>query len=323
LLSAGDLTARGFPAALQVNRSVDDVTAPTLTAFSVSPSSISVGSAPAEVRVDFTAADDISGVIAVQVGFVGPSGVMKASASADFRPAASFTGSATVHLPPLSEPGDWKIAIVLLADAVGNTRVLNSEDLREKGFPYHVTVTAEAAAQPSTSVMQAAVFLGAKSGEDFVSSFNLRAELYRDGVLAAAGQSLCITGLASNPQEAKKVSLDLDAVPGAPPTASGALSIRLLARVGTNPDGTKCSGPSKSGGLRLYSGTADWPSHLAVGPSPDPRSALFLHVLGNRNLLAAGSPTATKASVGDSGSLDFDEGNPWREIGAWMTPSRP
>ena len=318
VLSTDDLTARGFPAALQVKKSAEDTTAPTLTAFSVSPSSLRAGSGPVVVRVDFTAADDISGVNAVQVSFVSPSGAVTRSASADFRPATSFTGSAAVQFPPFSEAGDWKIAIVLLADAVGNTRVLNAEDLREKGFPSHLTIMAEAAAEPSTSVMQATVFLGVKSGEDFATSFDLRAELYRNGVLAAAGQTLCITTLASNPEAAKKVSLDLEAVTGAPLTASGALSLRMLARIGTNPDGTKCSGPSKSTGLHLYSGTADWPSHVTLGASLDPRATLFLHAASGRNLLAPASPAATTAALSESGSLDFDEGNPWKEIGTWV-----
>jgi hypothetical protein len=207
---------------------------------------------------------------------------------------------------------------VVVADAAGNTLVLNAEDLRAKGFPSRVTVTAEAAPQPSTRVGQATVFLGAKSREDFVTSFDVRAELYRNGALASAGQALCVSALASNPEAAKRVSVSLDATPGAPLAASDALSVRVLARIGTNPDGTRCSGPAKSTGLRLYYGTADWPSRVAFGSSLDSRATLFLHAASGRNLLAPVSPVATTAPWSESGSLDFDEGNPWREIGAWV-----
>jgi hypothetical protein len=105
-LSADDLAARGFPSTLHVKKSAEDTAAPTLGAFSVSPSSISAGAGPAVVRVDFTVADDLSGVNAVQVGFVGFSGGITRSAAADFPPARSFTGSATVQLPASPESGD-------------------------------------------------------------------------------------------------------------------------------------------------------------------------------------------------------------------------
>ncbi len=135
--------------------------------------------------------------------------------------------------------------------------------------------------------------------------------------LAAGCQALWVSGLVSNPEAAKNVSVSLDAVHGAPLDASGALSLRVLARIGTNPDGTKCSGPAKSTGLRVYSGTADWPSHVALGPSLDPRTTLFLHSASGRNLLAPDPPTATTAALSESASLDFDAGNPWKEIGMW------
>ena len=89
------------------------------------------------------------------------------------------------------------------------------------------------------------------------TKFDLRAELFKNGVLVASGAARCLTGITSNPTLAKEVTVLFDPFPSVEfngPTDT--LSLKLLTRIGTNPDDTKCIGPGNShnnaAGLRMY-----------------------------------------------------------------------
>jgi hypothetical protein len=49
------------------------------------------------------------------------------------------------------------------------------------------------------SLGPAKLWIGLKNSDDQGTNFDLRAEVYRNGSLVAAGQTLCITGMTRNP----------------------------------------------------------------------------------------------------------------------------
>jgi hypothetical protein len=112
-----------------------DVTAPVLTAFSVSPSSVDARSAPAPVTFAFSATDDLSGVGSVSVRIAGPGSppvVLGDSVSAGGGLSAS--GSVVVVLPQYSASGGWTVTGVTVVDVAGNRAEYSTAALSAAGF---------------------------------------------------------------------------------------------------------------------------------------------------------------------------------------------
>ena len=126
--------------------------------------------------------------------------------------------------------------------------------VRETGL---VTTTADA-------LMPLHVWLGLKNSDDIGTSFDLRAELYQNGSLVAAGEARAIAGITRNPSLAKEVGVAFD--PSLPVSigAGDALSVKVLTRIGTNPDGSKAPGHSSAAGLRLYFDSANRASRFRL-----------------------------------------------------------
>jgi hypothetical protein len=119
------------------------------------------------------------------------------------------------------------------------------------------------AAEPSLTVGELSylrnlhAWLGLKNSDDQGTQFDLRAEVHKNGALVASGLTRCITGVTRNAAQAREVMVAFD--PFAPVTFNGTtdvLSLKVLTRIGTNLDGSKCPGPggshSNAAGLRLY-----------------------------------------------------------------------
>ena len=118
-----------------------DTIPPQLEVFSFTPTSVDTASESATVTANFTVTDNLSGVTLVQVAFAGPSNTATSrQGSASFGAATRVSGSVTVTLPQLSEPGTWKVAAVVMSDATGNTKVLNTAVLKAAGFPTELQV---------------------------------------------------------------------------------------------------------------------------------------------------------------------------------------
>jgi hypothetical protein len=124
-----------------------------------------------------------------------------------------------------------------------------------------------------TSLGDLHAWLGLKNSDDQGTQFDLRAEVYRNGVLVASSQTLCITGVTRNEAQAKEATT---AFGGFSPVSfngsSDRLAIKVLTRIGTNPDGSKCVGPGGSHnnaiGLRLYFDATDRQSRFGVTATP-------------------------------------------------------
>ena len=108
---------------------------------------------------------------------------------------------------------------------------------------------------PSLSGLHA--WVGLKNSDDIGTKFDLRAELSKNGILVASGAARCLTGTTGNPALAKEVTVLLGPFQSVEFNGTtDTLSLKLLTRIGTNPDDTKCIGPGGShnsaAGLRMY-----------------------------------------------------------------------
>jgi len=132
ILSTDDLSRRGFPTSLEVISRRDTVS-PKMTALEF-PAAIDTSAGPVDVKVNYTATDDLSGVNYIEMSFLGPSGVARRGSSAKLDAARSVSNSMTVTFPRFSEAGEWTLSAVLLSDAARNTLVLDAEGLTRLGF---------------------------------------------------------------------------------------------------------------------------------------------------------------------------------------------
>jgi hypothetical protein len=114
-----------------------------------------------------------------------------------------------------------------------------------------------------TALNDLRVWLGLKNIGDQGALFDLRAEVYKNGVLVAAGETYCIQGLTRNPNQAKEAVVSFDSF--SPVTFDGAtdqLSLKLLTRAGTNGVGGFCGDFSSVARLRLYFDSVSRPSRF-------------------------------------------------------------
>ena len=142
LLDTDGLNGRGMPTRLEVKSSKDTVS-PKLTALNFAPAEIDTSTGPETVKVNYTATDDLSGVSYVELSFASPSGSFK-NVSAKLEPAESVSNSLALTFPAHSEPGQWTLSTAFLADAAGNTMVLDAVALRDLGFPIYLQVKSAA-----------------------------------------------------------------------------------------------------------------------------------------------------------------------------------
>ncbi len=154
------------------------------------------------------------------------------------------------------------------------------------------------------SLGPATLCVGLKNSDDQGTQFDVRTELYRNGnTLLSAGQSLCVTGVTRNPDLAKHVSVAFGSIADSALTPGDVLSLKVLTRIGTNPDGSKCSGPGGSHnsavGLRLYYDAASQPSRFGAEIPPDPLRDFFLHSTAT-DFFDPTAPTAATAKFKDS-----------------------
>ncbi len=109
------------------------------------------------------------------------------------------------------------------------------------------------------------VFLGLKNSDDQGTQFDVRAEIIKNGIVIASGQTLCITGITRNPASALEALVSFGQFPQEVFNGTtDSLTLRVLTRIGTNPDGTKCPGHSNAVGIRLYFDAISRPSRFGA-----------------------------------------------------------
>jgi hypothetical protein len=111
------------PAALSSSRAAPgaiDVTPPALTGFAITPPA-DVAAPFAQIRVNVTATDDLSGVSSFSIALQGPHGqVVYAYPAALGMPLRHFTGHTAIDTTAYMEPGVWKALYAYVWDAEGN-----------------------------------------------------------------------------------------------------------------------------------------------------------------------------------------------------------
>jgi RHS repeat-associated protein len=137
------------------------------------------------------------------------------------------------------------------------------------GNPWkEVGTWAAAPAQTSgelTALNDLHVWLGLKNSDDQGTRFDLRAEVYRNGVLLTSGETYCIQNLTRNANQAKEVTTALAAFnPATMNGTSDTLSLKVLTRIGTNGSGAFCGGHSNAVGIRLYFDSTTRPARFGA-----------------------------------------------------------
>jgi hypothetical protein len=109
-------------------------------------------------------------------------------------------------------------------------------------------------------------WLGLKNSDDQGTQFDLRAEVYVNGLLVTTGLTRCITGITRNPAQAKEVTVAFVSFPAFALQSADILTLKLSTRVGTTQTDAKCPGPGGSHasatGLRVYFDSAARPARF-------------------------------------------------------------
>ena len=151
------LAGLGFPTNLTVT-SVQDITAPVLTAITYTPTDVDVSSGPQTINVALQITDDLSGVDLsnpnIFSDFVfnvtSPSRLQtQRITNWDFTLTAgtTFNGTweASLTLPQFSEPGVWEVESIRLTDNVNNGAFLTGPALQAMGIATTINVVSSPA----------------------------------------------------------------------------------------------------------------------------------------------------------------------------------
>ncbi len=178
------------------------------------------------------------------------------------------------------------------------------------------------------SLSPAKLFIGLKNSDDVGTRFDLRVEVHVNGSAVASGMTRCVNDVTRDPYKAREVTIAFDPFTPVSVSSVDVLALRVLTRIGTNLDDTKCPGHNSAVGLRLYYDAVSRPSRFDVEIGPSPSEDLFLRSDGGacKDVPSAGvtalfldndPPLATGVKCRDSTGINFSNGNPWREIGSW------
>jgi hypothetical protein len=168
----------------------------------------------------------------------------------------------------------------------------------------------ETASEDGDILSPAILWLGLKNSDDQGTSFDLKTEVSINDTLISDGVTRCIIGVTRNPSRAKDIEVLFSPTADNVLDAGDILSLKILTRIGTNSDDSKCPGHKNAVGLRLYYDGVNRPSRFGAEIAPHPLADLFLHSVGTK-FLDGEPPTATTATFQDSPSLNFSGGNPW------------
>ncbi len=228
--------------------------------------------------------------------------------------------TATVSAVTYPTATTWTATLTGMQQGNNDITVTAVDEVGNVSMPVSATISVSTG-NAITNTSPARVWIGLKNSDDQGTQFDLRAELYLNGVLVSTGETLCITGVTRNAALAKEISVPFASVSGGSYSSGDTLSLRILTRIGSTPDGLKCSGPGGSHnnavGLRMYYDSADRPSKFGAEIVPNPLQDLFLHSSGTSYFLNNIAPTST-VKYKDSAAVNFNNGNLWQAIGTWI-----
>ena len=109
-----------------------DTTAPTLTAYNLSPTTIDTYTSDVAIAITFTATDDLSGFREIAVCYTSPTNTQTTCTVGTASPL-------TLTMHQYAAAGDWKAA-VHLTDNAGNQTEYSDAALATAGFNHTITV---------------------------------------------------------------------------------------------------------------------------------------------------------------------------------------
>lgn len=118
------------------------------------------------------------------------------------------------------------------------------------------------AAVKLTALSDLHVWLGLKNSDDQGTNFDLRAELLKNGVVIATGETKDIRGVTSNPTKAKEATVSFGSISDMTIAINDVLSLRISAKV------TAQGGHSSAVGLRMYYDAATRPARFGATFTP-------------------------------------------------------
>jgi hypothetical protein len=170
---------------------------------------------------------------------------------------------------------------------------------------------------PATSFGSTQLWVGLKNSDDQGTRFDVRLEVSKNGSLVTSGLVRCVDNVTRNADAAVQLSIVPEQFGSVRYDSGDVLAIKVLTRIGTNPDETKCSGHNNAVGLRLYYDAVSRQSRFGVTFDANPAVNFFLHTNGSSNLLNTIAPVATTANFKDSAAVNYAGGNPWKDIATW------
>jgi len=314
--STAELAAAGYPTELTVT-SVQDNTAPVLSALGFSPAAINTTAGSATVTVSYSLTDDLSGATSICGRFDSPSGTQVRSSCVAFPAATSHSGSFDLEFPPFGEAGTYTLEIYGLGDAVGNVRGYSTAALAAAGFPTELTVTSvQDLTAPvltalgfsptaiNTTAGSATVTVSYAVTDDLSGATSICARF--DSPSGAQVRSSCVAFPAAAGHSG---SIDIDF----PQFGEGGTWLLEIYGVG-----------DAAGNVRGYTtaelAAAGYPTELQVNQSEP--VMLFLHGSGGPAnpptlFLDDLAPAGATPKYKDSPAVNFAGGNPWKDIGTW------
>ena len=120
------------------------------------------------------------------------------------------------------------------------------------------TAAPAATAMRLSSLTDLHVWIGLKNSDDQGTYFDLRAELRKNGVVIASGETKTIQGVTRNPANAKEVAVAFGPITGDQFNPGDVLSIKILTKVADS------GGHNNAVGLRLYYDAVSRPSSFGA-----------------------------------------------------------
>jgi hypothetical protein len=275
-------------------------------------------------KIDLTGASDISGVALPQAASPLPSGVIPVTKTPTpfidlLDPSFGLAGpDFPEKIEGLAFGPDLPDGRHLLLVTSDNDFIATQDS---KIFAFAIEPSALADFQPQvlrelSTLGPVHVWLGLKNSDDQGTKFDLRAELYKNNTLVAAGETRCINGVTSNPSKALEALIPFGNIVNGVLAAGEKLTLKISTRIGTASEGKTCTGHTTAVGLRLYYDAKTRPARFSAEITPSASQDYFLHTAG-ADFLDITAPSTSTTKQKDSSTLQATGGNLWKLIGAW------
>ena len=111
-------------------------------------------------------------------------------------------------------------------------------------------------------------WIGLRNSDDVGTRFDVRMQLFRNGVLISEGMTRCVQNLNRNPATSTAIAVPFGSFSPLALTGSDALTLGVATRIGTDASDGPCGGHVSATGLRVYFDSVQQPSSFTAGFAP-------------------------------------------------------